>query len=605
MVDGTNRKTLTTFNALTDEKPMTTTIQKPVTITTLITFLGLDGNPIGGLNVRLTIGGQEQLQTTDAKGCITPLQTEAGTQVDIDVQRMDGSYKRIDTDQTGSSNSVWTLTSPSLVLEANTELHQGAAGDASNLIPTWTDEDIGVVEYSEPPVSDAYRDEGHNYVVIAAKAVKNKLANTQHLPDPTRATPPKTGARAPTQSARDELGNPLVVYIEKVKDWWGRWSFPWLHAQNSHAAEKAKVTYSGDMRESVKALIDFAEAQVTYDYSKQEGTAAVYAQMKNGTFKHTKNEKPSPEKGPGRCYQWVRLALARTGITDGYLADEKSTTYSEQESASSAGGPLLRKGFKDVTDQLPDARWAAAGDVIVYRWTDKTWDKRKKSDAKKPNHGHIDIRSYEAYVSDFIPKSKRPNWTDYTNIRIYRKHFDPTPTARIRAFLHCLRDFECQAEKNDSKRYDMLNSALPSNPASKRFVGYKSHPWQGLALPEEFKVGKGSTAAGAYQITRGTWEEMFGLMGSNPADDKDQFDPAVQDRLAVVILENTNFALSKIRIGQIEDAVKSLIGRWSSLPGASDNSSRKSSDGRPMDMMYFKGLFETYFAQEMEREKMQ
>ncbi|QDL56173.1 hypothetical protein [Rhodoferax aquaticus] len=102
-------------------------------------------------------------------------------------------------------------------------------------------------------------------------------------------------------------------------------------------------------------------------------------------------------------------------------------------------------GFRDVTSELPDARWAAAGDVIVYAWSDRAWGSRKanKKAPTMPNHGHIDIRSYASYISDFIPESGRPNWTDYTNIRIYRKVFDPMPTIYIKAFLHCLLDFEC------------------------------------------------------------------------------------------------------------------------------------------------------------------
>jgi hypothetical protein len=74
----------------------------------------------------------------------------------------------------------------------------------------------------------------------------------------------------------------------------------------------------------------------------------------------------------------------------------------------------LPKGFKDVTAEVPDARWAAAGDVIVYAWSDTTWETRKEKDPKSPNHGHIDIRDYDFYISDFIPlppgMSGHPRW---------------------------------------------------------------------------------------------------------------------------------------------------------------------------------------------------
>jgi len=574
---------------------MNTATQEAITATTTINFLGLDGNPIEGLKVRLNVDGKFQMHTTDAQGCIPPLQAESGTPVDIDVQRMDGSYKRIDTDHTGSSNSVWTLTSPSLVLEVSTELHQGTPGDAASIIPTWTEDDRGVVESSEPSVRDSYRDEGHNHPVTQQpKPTKPKQAQTKHLPDPTRAVPPKTGAKAPLQVSRDENGNPLVVYVEKVKDWWGRWSFPWLHAAHAEAAgaKTAQVTYVGDMAEKVKALIDTATALTEYEIPVS--TATYLAQAKTGKKALSEYKKKESKTSKSWCYKYVKMALVQAHVVDDAPLGE---------SASTAGPELERLGFNDVTANLPDARWAAAGDVIVYRWTDKTWAQRKGSDPAKPNHGHIDIRSYEAYISDYIPSTAKPNWTDYTHIRIYRKVFDPMPTARIRAFLHCLRDYECQAEPDDSKRYNILNTALPSDPNSKRFSGFKLHPWQDVPVPDAIKLGKGSTAAGAYQITRGTWAEILGNGWSTPIAEKDLFNAAMQDRVAVAILEVTNAALSLLRTGKIEDAVRALGGRWASLPGAGQNAHRKTADGKPMDMSYFMGLFDQYLAHELEKEK--
>jgi muramidase (phage lysozyme) len=353
------------------------------------------------------------------------------------------------------------------------------------------------------------------------------------------------------------------------------------------------------MEKQVKALIDFAEEQITYQYAKAEGTASVYAQMKNGALKHAVGERPQPKTGPGRCYQWVRVALARAGATEGYLADETTATVAEQESARLAGEPLLRKGFKDVTDTLPDARWAAAGDVIVYAWTPETWEKRKKqkNSPNLPNFGHIDIRSYESYTSDFIPPSGHPNWTDYTDIHIYRKVFDPLPTARIRAFLHCLRDYECQEEANEAKRYSLLNTALPGNPGARVFSGFKVHPWH--TVPTE--VRGTATAAGAYQIVYSTWKDKFEKGLIQVPSGADMFSPSIQNRIAVMSLEYRG-ALPLIRKGKIEEAVQKLVTEWSSLPGGAENAKRRTADKKPMDIDYFMSLFNNYFFEEKTKE---
>lgn len=123
---------------------MTTATQEA--IETHINFLGLEGNPIENLKVRLTVDGKEQHCTTDAQGCIPPLQVEPDTEVEVAVQRMDGNYKTIDTNHTGCINGAWTYTSPNMVFEVTTELHQGEPGHAESLLPTWSEADLGMVE---------------------------------------------------------------------------------------------------------------------------------------------------------------------------------------------------------------------------------------------------------------------------------------------------------------------------------------------------------------------------------------------------------------------------------------------------------------------------
>jgi muramidase (phage lysozyme) len=595
-------------------------------ITLDLVFLGADGFPIEGLEGRAIVDGEVRTFITDAKGTTDTLHATPEAEVQVHVMRMDGSYKELQSCEAGHTNACWSFISPSVFFDATTQLHQGEPGTVAQEIPKWETGDEGERDKGKETIEGAAPfEEGFTptQVVLgqtpsaAQKSAPPVQATTSAPKKPSIPDPTKAKSTEATQAAqiegRDAHGNPIVVFTHKVKDWWGAWHFPtWSLSWGAQAATTAAgggqaVGASGignnpGMEKQLKALIEFAEEQITYDYSGKEGTASVYAQMKNGTFKHVKGERRVPRTGPGRCYQWVRVALARAGVTDGFLADEKTASLEEQESASKAGGPLMRKGFTDVTATLPDARWAAAGDVIVYTWTPETWEKRKlrKNNPDLPNFGHIDIRSYESYISDFIPESRHPNWVEYTHIRIYRKVFDPLPTARIRAFLHCLRDFECQAEPDDSKRYNILNTALPSNPNSKRFSGFKIHPW--ATVPDDQRGT--ATAAGAYQFVYKTWKSLFQSGAISVTSGADMFSPAVQDRLAVIALEGRG-ALPHIRLGKIEDAIKTLLSEWTSLPGAKENAKRRTADGKPMDMTHFVGLFNTYLVQEKAKEKIQ
>jgi len=586
-----------------------------------LVFLGADGFPIQGLKGRVVVDGEERSFVTDAKGTTDTLHAVPDADLQIHVQRMDGSYKEIQSCEAGHTDACWSFISPSIVFEATTQLHQGEPGTIEQEIPIWESGDEGERDKGKEAIEGAAPFEDGftpTQVVLSTKPQPSTPApsvqsvaqapNKPVIPDLTKAKA-QEAAHAPASAGRDAQGNPMIVFTQKVKDWWGAWHFPtWSLSWGIHAAtptagaassSASGVARSAGMEKQVKELIDFAEEQITYQYDKTEGTASVYAQMKNGTFKHKKGERERPAKGPGRCYQWVRVALARAGVTEGYLADEKTATIAEQESARLAGEPLIRKGFKDVTDTLPDARWAAAGDVIVYAWTPETWDSRKKqkNNPNLPNFGHIDIRSYESYISDFIPLREHPGWAEYTDIRIYRKIFDPLPIVRTRAFLHCLRDYKCQEEADEAKRYCILHIALPGNPSGRYFSGFKVHPWD--AVPPELRGT--ATAAGAYQIVYTTWKDKFKKKLIQLPSDADMFSPFIQDRIAVMLLEYRD-ALPFVRKGKIEDAVQKLTTEWTSLPGGKDNGKRRTADKKPMDMAFFLSLYDKYLIEEKVKE---
>lgn len=624
-----------------------------------INFIALDGSPIAKMGVAVRWQGGELLARTDADGAILSVEAPPGETLSIAVQRFDGSYKKIGECCMPSSDGVLTAVSPNIVLETKTEKHEGTPGNAEERIPKPELSDLGDLSSASPahashhepapPASGAETPE-HTSLATTASPLATKTEVPAKKPSakpkaPTKAVEPsgKQQADKPPQhisgkdetkpkleSGRDENGNPLAVITRKTLDWWNSWRMPTFNLWGARTATgqggtvpATPVKVDTEMLKKVEALLAFAREQTEYIYT--EGTAGVLTSMGKGMFKHEKGEKKSLISR-GLCYTYVKVALARTKVIDGVLAAQKASTtqtdaehYAMRLSASKAGPALIAKGFTEVTGVVPDARWAAAGDVIVYEWSDATWDKRKKKEPKTPNHGHIDIRDYDFYISDFIPLppafSGHPRWfrehpkdpagqypaqgkyyPEYVNICIYRKVFDPLPTQRIRAFLRCIREFECQAERDDSKRYQMLNTALPNG--ERRFSSYKTHPW---AVQE--KPLKGSTAAGAYQILSGTWQEIFekGLIETNA----DRFSPLIQDRIAVIKLEDRG-VLHMIRTGRVKEALElkgpngnlSLPSEWTSLPGGKENAHRLKAGKKPMDMAHFQTSFEQYLNEE-------
>lgn len=621
-----------------------------------VNFLALDGSPIAKMGVAVRWEGGELLARTDADGAIPPVEAPPGETLSIAVQRFDGSYKKIGECCMPSSDGVLTAVSPNIVLETTTEKHEGTSGNAEEIIPKPEQGDLGDLgaaskELGPSKTGQAIGDaETKRTETANPVAVENDKQVQPPKPAPKLKAQPKTHETKAKQQAdrppqhisgkaevkpklekgRDENGHPLAVITQKAVDWWNSWRMPTFNLWGTPApvakggtAPATPVKVDAEMVKKVEALLEFAREQTGYLYT--EGTAGVLASMGKGTFKHEKGEKLTKDS-LGLCYTYVKVALTRAKIIDGVLAVQKASTaqtdaehYAMQLSASKAGPALIAKGFKDVTGEVPDARWAAAGDVIVYAWSDKTWETRKKKDPKSPNHGHIDIRDYDFYISDFIPlppgMSGHPRWfrerpkdaggqypaegkfyPEYINIRIYRKVFDPLPTQRIRAFLRCIREFECQAEKDDSKRYQMLNTPLPSG--DRRFSSYKMHPWVGLSITD-----KVSTSAGAYQIKLKTWGEIFekGLIDNSG----NKFSPAIQDRIAVMKLEDRG-VLHLIRTGRIKEALEfkgpngelALPSEWTSLPGGKENAHRLTGDKKPMDMAYLQTLFDQYLNEE-------
>ncbi len=102
------------------------------------------------------------------------------------------------------------------------------------------------------------------------------------------------------------------------------------------------------------------------------------------------------------------------------------------------------------------------------------------------------------------------------------------------------------------------------------FDSFAEHPKIFEKIPNDAQ-GRSSSAAGAFQFTWTTWRdevepELRRLFG-RPID----FSPAMQEAGAIILFDRTGKSLQQIVEGKLEEAMVTLRGRWTSLPGAAEN----------------------------------
>lgn len=140
--------------------------------------------------------------------------------------------------------------------------------------------------------------------------------------------------------------------------------------------------------------------------------------------------------------------------------------------------------------------------------------------------------------------------------------------ANAQAFLQLLKLSEGTADQVDPYRvcygYSHTIADLSEHPAVRRADGSKE--WAGERLADAMCINAGfapgcvSSAAGAYQITRGTW------VGARNALGLPDFSPASQDRAALYLVEKRG-ALEDVKAGRLAQAVSKCRNEWASLPG--------------------------------------
>jgi muramidase (phage lysozyme) len=90
------------------------------------------------------------------------------------------------------------------------------------------------------------------------------------------------------------------------------------------------------------------------------------------------------------------------------------------------------------------------------------------------------------------------------------------------------------------------------------FDSYADHPRVLIDLPN---LGIKSSAAGAYQILRRTWDGVAGKLGLS------DFSPASQDAAAIALIKQRG-GWADMRAGRFASAISKCRKEWASLPGA-------------------------------------
>lgn len=127
----------------------------------------------------------------------------------------------------------------------------------------------------------------------------------------------------------------------------------------------------------------------------------------------------------------------------------------------------------------------------------------------------------------------------------------------VLAFLRVIRERE-SSQTDDAYRMRWTPRGVAY------FNDFKDHP----RIDEPRADGRTSSASGAYQFTRTTWDDVVSSVGSDLLPD---FSPASQDRAAVALLIMRG-VFQLLMVDDVQGAIVKARPTWTSLPGASESS---------------------------------
>lgn len=393
-----------------------------------VTFVDFAVQPIEGLKYKFVAGEKNICGSTDTSGKAQQVADIApGTEVEIHVFREHTKdFKLVGALQAHGGWVGYTVVSPKLKFEVETEPHVGEPGQAETNLPPVPP----TIESTTPQSSDTAAQQ-------AEKKAENSTASVKPPPAPSAAPVPKAPQTAKannnsTQSGkpavttgRDSRGNPQATVQDSTVDWFKRkilaafnfWSWTDFHKPQSSTTslevkpnKEAKATSeklkgkkateepSHDVAKGhpkvnplsapaiggkltneelirLNKLIAFTENQVLLDYKPYKTGGSPTLSVLN---EYKKSDSPSFGKKPsnvsiGLCQPYVKIALFKSGYTNGPGNESRAKT---------SGKDWLAYGFTDISSQLPQIE-ISYENVIAPKDLPKAIDVAKKRGALK------------------------------------------------------------------------------------------------------------------------------------------------------------------------------------------------------------------------------
>lgn len=533
-VDTTNETTTNTMEPTADTSAEPSS--QPVAIEPICTG-SLDlaindphGDPIPDLYFKILIKGQIVFSgKSNAKGKIQTINNlKLGSVFEVHVRTDIGNYKKVAIGKIESVATYACLTSPKTRFEFSTYAHEGAAGTAA-----------------------------------AHKANVIKQHNQTPADKPTITG--NTATKPSITDIRNQNGHPVAAVIDGLSNWYN------MH--NDTAAHPPQAPLN-----KLHTLVEFMEHQATLDYTKLGAITSdqIITKMRNKTFEEPATKLATATKG--WCAKYVKVGLWYAGY-----GSTLNSIGSGVSIARSMGPALVEAGFQNISTALPkvninvgqqlieqpDITFTLPGDVIVYQKI-----------AAPTEAGHIDVRTYHGFISDFIWPGRNgfPDVRHYKVIGVYRKYSDTLAEARVKAFLRIIREHEAKgyADPYRALHWDGKQQTT--------FTDMSRHPYE---------VSNEDKPAGAYQLRWFTFKQAVAETGW-----PNSFTPLDQDRVAIYELQRRNkgasqpkrTALGYILEGKVEQAVNDtkLWKLFAFLPNGS---------GQQIDMPTLIHIFDTYIAE--------
>jgi hypothetical protein len=256
---------------------------------------------------------------------------------------------------------------------------------------------------------------------------------------------------------------------------------------------------------------------------------------------------------------------------------EKAQKEVDQEKANAKSNAEPKPSVIHVQ---PDITYTLPGDVIVYEQVNNETNANGViTEYGYQQPGHIDIRTYHIFASDFagkypLPATTNPGYTSFKTIGVFRKISDTMAMVRVQAFLRIIREYVAGETSiiHKGRSYKVLSyDKTRKEPIEWIKDGDLSvHPFD---MKDDLKVR--NIPAGAYQLSFNDWINAIMRMGWPRT-----FDQEMQDRLVIYLLQSTpktivndgtvrRSALGYIMEDKLNEAVNDakLNAKYSFLPG--------------------------------------